>query len=52
MNFHMAEKYRPTQFEEIVLDPVNKTLLSNVVKSNQFPNLLFYGPLEQVKQQQ
>ena len=49
MNFRpWVEKYRPTQFEEIVLDPVNKTLLSNVVKSNQFPNLLFYGPREQV----
>tara|TARA_B100000902_G_scaffold125894_1_gene125501 strand:+ start:943 stop:1878 length:936 start_codon:yes stop_codon:yes gene_type:complete len=45
MNFRpWVEKYRPTQFEEIVLDPVNKKLLSNVVKSNQFPNLLFYGP--------
>ena len=45
MNFRpWVEKYRPTQFEQIVLDPVNKKLLSNVVKTNQFPNLLFYGP--------
>ena len=45
MNFRpWVEKYRPTQFEEIVLDPVNKTLLSNVVKNDMFPNLLFYGP--------
>ncbi len=45
MNFRpWVEKYRPTQFEEIVLDPVNKTLLSNIVKNNIFPNLLFYGP--------
>ena len=45
MNFRpWVEKYRPTQFEEIVLDPINKTLLSNVVKNDMFPNLLFYGP--------
>ncbi len=45
MNFRpWVEKYRPTEFEEIVLDPVNKILLSNVVKNDMFPNLLFYGP--------
>jgi len=39
-----VEKYRPTQFDDIVLDPLNKKLLENIVKQNNFPNLLFYGP--------
>ena len=39
-----VEKYRPTCFEDIVLDPINKTLLKNVIDNNYFPNLLFYGP--------
>ena len=39
-----VEKYRPTQFEDIVLDPLNKILLENIVSQNNFPNLLFYGP--------
>ena len=38
------EKYRPTKFDDIVLDPLNKKLLENIVKQNSFPNLLFYGP--------
>ena len=39
-----VEKYRPTQFDDIVLDPLNKTLLENIITQNSFPNLLFYGP--------
>lgn len=39
-----VEKYRPTQFEDIVLDPLNKQILNNVIESGYFPNLLFYGP--------
>ena len=39
-----VEKYRPTQFDDIVLDPLNKKLLVNIIKQNNFPNLLFYGP--------
>lgn len=39
-----VEKYRPTQFDDIVLDPLNRTLLENIIKQNNFPNLLFYGP--------
>ena len=40
----MVEKYRPTSFEDIVLEPINRTLLKNIIKTNNFPNLLFYGP--------
>ena len=39
-----VEKYRPTQFDDIVLDPLNRKLLKNIVTQNNFPNLLFYGP--------
>lgn len=38
------EKYRPTHFEDIVLDPLNKQILKNIIDSAYFPNLLFYGP--------
>ena len=39
-----CEKYRPTNFNDIVLDEYNKLLLENCIKMNNFPNLLFYGP--------
>ena len=39
-----VEKYRPTDFEEIVLDPLNKKILKNIIETSYFPNLLFYGP--------
>jgi replication factor C subunit 3/5 len=38
------EKYRPTQFDDIVLDPLNRAFFNNIVEKSQFPNLLFYGP--------
>ena len=39
-----VEKYRPTNFENIVLDPHNRTIMENIMKKNYFPNLLLYGP--------
>lgn len=39
-----VEKYRPNTFDEIVLDPLNKKILENIIKNEHFPNLLFYGP--------
>lgn len=38
------EKYRPTRFDNIALDSINRNLFQNVLKYNNFPNLLFYGP--------
>ena len=38
------EKYRPTKFKDIVLEKTNKTLLKNIIKQKNFPNLIFYGP--------
>ncbi len=39
-----TEKYRPTNFDDIVLDPANKVLFMNMLENKYFPNLLFYGP--------
>jgi DNA polymerase III delta prime subunit len=39
-----VECYRPTNFEEIVLDCDNKLLLKNILSTRVFPNLLLYGP--------
>ena len=39
-----VEKYRPTSFENIVLDDINSTIFDNIIKNEMFPNLLFYGP--------
>jgi DNA polymerase III delta prime subunit len=40
----LVEAYRPTQFDDIVLDPLNKKILKNIINTSYFPNLLFYGP--------
>tara|TARA_Y100001958_G_C21245945_1_gene575997 strand:+ start:2716 stop:3663 length:948 start_codon:yes stop_codon:yes gene_type:complete len=39
-----VEKYRPTKFNNIVLDPHNKIIMKNIINNNSFPNVLFYGP--------
>ena len=39
-----TEKYRPTEFEQIVLSDINKQILNNIIKLKIFPNLMFYGP--------
>ena len=44
MSIPWVEKYRPDVFEDIVLDPINKTILNNICNSKNFPNLLLYGP--------
>jgi len=38
------EAYRPNEFDNIVLDPLNKKILKNIIDTLYFPNLLFYGP--------
>ena len=40
----LVERWRPTKFEDIVLDPLNKQILGNIIETSYFPNLLFYGP--------
>ena len=39
-----VEKYRPSKFEDIVLDPNNREIMNNILKTNYFPNILLYGP--------
>jgi len=39
-----VEKYRPTIFDNIVLNSVNKTICTNIVEMKHFPHLLLYGP--------
>ena len=39
-----VEKYRPTRTEDIVLDPVNRAIVDNIIRTARVPNLLIYGP--------
>ena len=43
-NIPWTEKYRPTEFDGIVLDPINRKIFNNILNNDYFPNLLFYGP--------
>jgi replication factor C subunit 3/5 len=43
-NIPWTEKYRPSSFDNIVLDPNNKILFMNMIQNKYFPNLLLYGP--------
>jgi len=39
-----VEKYRPDQFNKIVLSPINRNIFQNILSTQYFPNLMFYGP--------
>jgi replication factor C subunit 3/5 len=39
-----VEKYRPTNLNTIVLDPLNKAIIDRILKTDYFPNILLYGP--------
>ena len=39
-----VELFRPKHFDDIVLDPLNRKILKNIIETSYFPNLLFYGP--------
>lgn len=39
-----TEKYRPDDFDKIVLDPMNRRIFENILEHKYFPNLLLYGP--------
>ena len=43
-NIPWVEKYRPTDFTDIVLDETNKQIFNNIIHSGNFPNLILYGP--------
>ena len=42
-NIPWVEKYRPDNFDDIVLDNYNKEIFENMLKNNYIPNLLLYG---------
>jgi replication factor C subunit 3/5 len=39
-----VESYRPNNFDDVVLDPLNKKIMKNIIETSYFPHLLFYGP--------
>lgn len=43
-NIPWVEKYRPTHFDDIVLDDLNRQIFKKVLEKDYFPNVLFYGP--------
>jgi len=43
-NIPWIEKYRPNNFDDIVLDPINRKIFDKILEKKYFPNLLFYGP--------
>ena len=44
MEIPWAEKYRPTKFSNIVLNPYNELLFKNMIEQEYIPNMLFFGP--------
>jgi len=43
-NVPWVEKYRPENFDEIVLEPLNRKIFLNILNKKYFPNMIFYGP--------
>jgi len=39
-----VEKYKPTDFDDVILNNTNKCIFSNILATREFPNVLFYGP--------
>ena len=44
MNQPWIEKYRPNKIENIVLNETNQKIINNMIKQDNYPNMLFYGP--------
>jgi DNA polymerase III delta prime subunit len=44
MNIPWVEKYRPDNFNNIILDDFNKIILTNILEKQYFPNMIFHGP--------
>jgi hypothetical protein len=42
MEVPWAEKYRPTEFSKIVLNPYNEILFKNMIDQEYIPNMLFF----------
>ena len=44
INIPFVEKYRPKLLDDTVLDDLSRSILQNMIATNNFPNLFFYGP--------
>ena len=44
MTIPLVEKYRPNDFDTIILDDANKLFFTQLKKLNYIPNILLYGP--------
>jgi len=44
MSIPWVELWRPTRIMNIILDPINKEIMNNIIETGYFPNLLIYGP--------
>jgi DNA polymerase III delta prime subunit len=44
MSIPWVELWRPTKIMNIILDPINKEIMNNIIETGYFPNLLIYGP--------
>jgi len=44
MSIPWTELWRPTKIMNIILDPINKEIMNNIIETGYFPNLLIYGP--------
>ena len=43
-NIPLVEKYRPDNFNNIILNTENRTFFNEILNKNIFPNILLYGP--------
>ena len=43
-NLPFTEKYRPKEFDNIILDEANRIIFENILETNNFPNILLHGP--------
>jgi len=44
MSIPWVESWRPTKIINVILDPLNREIMNNIVETGYFPNLLIYGP--------
>ena len=40
MSIPWVELWRPTKIMNIILDPINKEIMNNIIETGYFPNLL------------
>jgi replication factor C subunit 3/5 len=43
-NISFTEKYRPTSFNDMVMESTTRTIFNNILKTKQIPNLILHGP--------